>query len=59
MRNAGHVVARSMLLEKVWEFNFDPKTKIVETNVSRLRAKIERGAADTHQARIGLCHSPS
>jgi len=43
MRNAGHVVARSMLLEKVWEFNFDPKTKIVETNVSRLRAKIERG----------------
>jgi len=43
MRNAGHVVARAMLLEKVWEFNFDPKTKIVETNVSRLRAKIERG----------------
>ncbi len=43
MRNAGHVIARSMLLEKVWEFNFDPKTKIVETNVSRLRAKIERG----------------
>jgi two-component system OmpR family response regulator len=43
MRNTGHVIARSMLLERVWEFNFDPKTKIVETNVSRLRAKIERG----------------
>jgi two-component system OmpR family response regulator len=40
MRNAGRVVTRTMLLEKVWEFNFDPKTKIVETNVSRLRAKL-------------------
>jgi two-component system OmpR family response regulator len=42
MRNAGRVVTRTMLLEKVWEFHFDPKTKIVETNVSRLRAKIDR-----------------
>ena len=42
MRNAGRVVTRTMLLEKVWEIYFDPKTKIVETNVSRLRAKIDR-----------------
>ena len=44
MRNAGRVVTRTMLLEKVWEFHFDPKTKIVETHISRLRAKIDRGA---------------
>lgn len=44
MRNAGRVVTRTMLLERVWEFHFDPKTKIVETHISRLRAKIGRGA---------------
>ncbi len=43
MRNAGRVVTRTMLLEKVWEFHFDPKTKIVESQISRLRAKITRG----------------
>jgi two-component system, OmpR family, response regulator len=46
MRNAGRVVTRTMLLEKVWEFHFDPKTKIVETHISRLRAKVTRGGAD-------------
>ena len=45
MRNAERVVTRTMLLEKVWEFNFDPKTKIVETHISRLRAKITQGEA--------------
>jgi two-component system OmpR family response regulator len=44
MRNAGRVVTRTMLLEKVWEFHFDPKTKIVETHISRLRAKLNSGA---------------
>lgn len=44
MRNAGRVVTRTMLLERVWEFHFDPKTKIVETHISRLRAKIGRGS---------------
>ena len=44
MRNAGRVVTRTMLLEKVWDFHFDPKTKIVETHISRLRAKVGRGA---------------
>lgn len=43
MRNAGRVVTRTMLLEHVWEFHFDPKTNIVETHVSRLRAKVDRG----------------
>lgn len=43
MRNAGRVVTRTMLLENVWEFHFDPKTNIVETHVSRLRSKVDRG----------------
>lgn len=43
MRNAGRVVTRTMLLENVWDFHFDPKTNIVETHVSRLRAKIGQG----------------
>jgi two-component system OmpR family response regulator len=43
MRNAGRVVTRTMLLENVWEFHFDPKTKIVETHISRLRAKLNNG----------------
>jgi two-component system OmpR family response regulator len=43
MRNAGKVVTRTMLLEQVWDFHFDPKTNIVETHISRLRAKIDRG----------------
>jgi two-component system OmpR family response regulator len=42
MRNAGRVVTQTMLLERVWEYHFDPKTKIVEANVSRLRAKLDR-----------------
>jgi two-component system OmpR family response regulator len=42
MRNAGHVVTRTMLLENVWEFHFDPRTSVVETHISRLRAKIDR-----------------
>lgn len=43
VRNAGRVVTRTMLLEKVWEFHFDPQTNVVETNISRLRAKVDRG----------------
>ena len=43
MRNSGRVVTRTMLLEKVWDFHFDPKTNIVETHMSRLRSKIDRG----------------
>ena len=43
MRRADQVVTRTMLLEGVWEFHFDPKTNIVETHISRLRAKVDRG----------------
>ncbi len=46
MRHAGRVVTRTMLLENVWEFHFDPQTTVVETHVSRLRAKIDRGFKD-------------
>jgi two-component system OmpR family response regulator len=42
MRNADRVVTRTMLLEHVWDFHFDPKTSVVETHISRLRAKIDR-----------------
>ncbi|MCB2111041.1 MAG: response regulator transcription factor [Defluviimonas sp.] len=42
MRNAGRVVTRTMLLERVWNFNFEPNTTVVETHMSRLRAKIDR-----------------
>ena len=41
LRRAGQVVTRTMLLEGVWDFNFDPKTSIVETHISRLRAKLD------------------
>jgi two-component system OmpR family response regulator len=53
MRHAGQVVTRTMLLEGVWDFHFDPKTNIVETHVSRLRAKVDRNfpAALIHTVR--------
>jgi two-component system OmpR family response regulator len=43
MRSEGRIVTRKMLLEQVWEFHFDPRTNIVETHISRLRGKIDRG----------------
>jgi two-component system, OmpR family, response regulator len=43
LRNEGRVVTRTMLLENVWEFHFDPQTSVVETHMSRLRAKVDRG----------------
>lgn len=45
MRNADRVVTRTMLLDRVWNFGFDPKTNIVETHVSRLRSKLNEGHA--------------
>jgi two-component system, OmpR family, response regulator len=42
MRNSDRVVTRTMLLEAVWDFHFDPKTNIVETHMSRLRAKLSQ-----------------
>jgi two-component system, OmpR family, response regulator len=43
MRHAGEVVTRTMLLESVWDFHFDPRTNIVESHVSRLRSKVDKG----------------
>lgn len=43
MRHAGEFVTRTMLLERVWDFHFDPQTKIIETHMSRLRAKLNEG----------------
>jgi two-component system OmpR family response regulator len=43
MRHAGRVVTRTMLLESVWEFHFDPQTTVVETHISRLRRKVDQG----------------
>lgn len=53
MRSPGRVHTRTMLLEAVWDFHFDPQTNVVETHVSRLRAKIDRpfGAALIHTVR--------
>jgi two-component system, OmpR family, response regulator len=42
MRNEGRVVTKTMLLERVWDFHFDPQTSVVETQISRLRAKIDK-----------------
>jgi two-component system OmpR family response regulator len=47
LRNADRVVTRTMLLESVWDFHFDPKTNIVETHMSRLRTKLaQHGGAE-------------
>ncbi|MDE2441438.1 MAG: response regulator transcription factor [Betaproteobacteria bacterium] len=43
MRHGGEFVTRTMLLERVWDFHFDPQTKIVETHMSRMRAKLNEG----------------
>ncbi|HXP77079.1 MAG TPA: response regulator transcription factor [Stellaceae bacterium] len=45
MRNAGHIVTRTMLLEKVWDHHFDPQTNVIDVHVSRLRQKIDRDFA--------------
>lgn len=45
MRNEGRVVTGTMQLERVWDFHFDPKTSVVETHISRLRAKIDKPIA--------------
>jgi two-component system OmpR family response regulator len=50
MRHPDQVVTRTMLLEHVWDFHFDPRTTVVETHISRLRAKL--GAGEGEQAII-------
>ncbi|SCB38263.1 winged helix-turn-helix domain-containing protein [Rhizobium lusitanum] len=62
MRGEGRVLTRTMLLERVWDFHFDPKTSVVETHISRLRAKIDKPFEEAllHTVRnTGYCiHAP-
>ena len=46
VRNAGHIVTRTMLLENVWDYHFDPQTNVIDVHVSRLRGKIDKGFAE-------------
>jgi len=43
VRHAGQVVTRTMLLENVWDYHFDPQTNVIDVHVSRLRSKIDKG----------------
>jgi two-component system OmpR family response regulator len=43
MRHAGQSITRTMLLEKVWEYHFDPQTNVIDVHISRLRGKIDKG----------------
>jgi len=43
MRSAGRVVSKTMIMEHVWDYNFDPQTNVVESRICRLRDKIDRG----------------
>ena len=45
MKHAGQVVTRTMLLENVWDYHFDPQTNVIDVHISRLRAKIDKGFA--------------
>lgn len=42
-RNAGRVVSKTMIMERVWDYNFDPQTNVVESRICRLRDKIDKG----------------
>lgn len=44
MKHAGQVVTRTMLLENVWDYHFDPQTNVIDVHISRLRAKIDKGS---------------
>jgi len=46
MRNVGKVVSKTMIMEHVWDYHFDPQTNVVEARVSRLRDKIDKGFGD-------------
>jgi two-component system, OmpR family, response regulator len=45
MKHAGQVVTRTMLLENVWDYHFDPQTNVIDVHMSRLRSKIDKGFA--------------
>ena len=43
MKHAGQVVTRTMLLENVWDYHFDPQTNVIDVHISRLRSKVDKG----------------
>lgn len=45
LRNKGHVVSKTMIMERVWDYNFDPHTNVVEARISKLREKVDQGFA--------------
>ena len=47
LRNAGRVVSKTMIMEHVWGYDFDPETNVVEARISRLRSKLDKGFEDT------------
>ena len=47
MKHAGQVVTRTMLLENVWDYHFDPQTNVIDVHISRLRSKVDKGFKDT------------
>ena len=60
MKHAGQVVTRTMLLENVWDYHFDPQTNVIDVHISRLRSKIDKGFAQpaaAHRARRRI-HDP-
>jgi two-component system OmpR family response regulator len=60
-RNVGHVVTRTMLLEQVWDYHFDPQTNVIDVHISRLRQKIDKGFEQPmlHTVRgAGYCLKP-
>jgi two-component system OmpR family response regulator len=46
MKHAGQVVTRTMLLENVWDYHFDPQTNVIDVHISRLRSKVDTGYPD-------------
>ena len=42
MRNEGHIVSKTMIMERVWNYNFDPQTNVVEARISKLREKVDK-----------------
>jgi two-component system OmpR family response regulator len=44
LRNQGHVVTRTMMLEEVWDYHFDPGTNVIDVHISRLRKKVDEGS---------------
>jgi two-component system OmpR family response regulator len=63
MRHAGQAVTRTMLLEHVWDYHFDPQTNVIDVHISRLRGKIDKGFAKPllHTVRGAgyMIHDPS